>query len=106
MLCDYQPHPVRFVWSFLLAGLLRGYSDALALGLGRRYLELCALGLAVDAAGFRLFVSCFAWWGPHPSRTCVTYTRHIHAMHLASAAPHPRHASTSTLTLTRWGWQT
>ena len=63
MLCDYQPHPVRFVWSFLLAGLLRGYSDALALGLGRRYLELCALGLAVDAAGFRLFLSCFAWWG-------------------------------------------
>ena len=63
MLCDYQPHPVRFVWSFLFAGLLRGYSDALALGLGRRYLELCALGLAVDAAGFRLFLSCFAWWG-------------------------------------------
>ena len=63
MLCDYQPHPVRFVWSFLLAGLLRGYSDALTLGLGRRYLELCALGLAVDAAGFRLFLSCFAWWG-------------------------------------------
>ena len=63
MLCDYQPHPVRFVWSFLFAGLLRGYSDALTIGLGRRYLELCALGLAVDAAGFRLFLSCFAWWG-------------------------------------------
>ena len=63
MLCDYQPHPVRFVWSFLFAGLLRGYSDALTIGLGRRYLKLCALGLTVDAAGFRLFLSCFAWWG-------------------------------------------
>ena len=27
MLCDYQPHPLRFVWAFLVAGLIRTHTS-------------------------------------------------------------------------------
>ena len=63
LLCDYQPHPLKFVWAFLLAGLLRTYREALVSSRGRRCLELCGLSLAADFVGYKLFVSFYGWWG-------------------------------------------
>ena len=51
MLCDYQPHPLKFVWAFLVAGLIR----TLAQMRGRaRFQWLFELALA-DFIGFQLF---------------------------------------------------
>ena len=27
MLCDYQPHPLHFVWAFLVGGLIRTHTS-------------------------------------------------------------------------------
>ena len=60
MLCDYQPHPLLFVWCFLLAGLLRFYSTHGAQADQMRLLCLIVASFAVDLLSFCVFVMSIA----------------------------------------------
>jgi hypothetical protein len=53
-LCDYQPHPLRFVWSFLIAGLIRTLAWPHA---SRRHLVWVAELAIVDIVSFYVFVA-------------------------------------------------
>ena len=56
MLCDYQPHPLKFVWAYLLAGVIRWCSSQhTAVGWTRlfRILSSCALA---DLVSYCVFV--------------------------------------------------
>ena len=56
-LCDYQPHPLYFVWAFLVAGLIRTWTSQRArLGGGWLVVEL----LAADLFGYRVFTAAVA----------------------------------------------
>ena len=39
MLCDYQPHPLHFVWAFLVGGLIRTHTSLRTSLGGRRSLR-------------------------------------------------------------------
>ena len=59
-LCAAQPHPLRFVWAFLLAGLLRAHRDAAADGRELRSAQRAGLALAADWLSCRAFSAAFA----------------------------------------------
>jgi hypothetical protein len=57
MLCDYQPHPLGFVWCFLLAGLVRSHTSAVRSGRSSRlWWNLCASSALVDFISYHLFL--------------------------------------------------
>ena len=60
MWCDYQPHPFRFVWAFLIAGLVRTHTS-LRVPVGSvRLLRLMAELGAADFIGFHIFTAVAA----------------------------------------------
>ena len=59
-LCAAQPHPLRFVWAFLSAGLLRAHRDAAADGRELRSAQRAGLALAADWLSCRAFSAAFA----------------------------------------------
>jgi len=58
VVCDKQPHPLHFVWAFLLAGLVRSLTSSACEGSRDAWLwlQLCAASGAVDLLSYNLFV--------------------------------------------------
>ena len=59
-LCDYQPHPLRFVWTFLAAGLVRSHTHAVCSGRSRLWLRFFAGSAAADLLSFGVFENAVA----------------------------------------------
>ena len=59
-LCDYQPHPLRFVWSFLAAGLVQSYIGVVAAGRINVWRRLVLLAAAADLLSYCIFVHMVA----------------------------------------------
>ena len=57
MLCDYQPHPLRFVWAFLVAGLIRTHTSLRGHLGGLQVLRLIFELAVADLFSFCVFVS-------------------------------------------------
>ena len=86
MLCDWQPHPLYFTWSFLIAGLLRTHTSLESAVHARalRWRHLAELALA-DAVCFHVFAALAA-------RSLTTVTGVVNAWLLSLVVGYPLRA--------------
>jgi len=73
-LCQHQPHPLLFVWAFLLAGLLGLYHRAVPSGAGPLARKLLLGSLAVDGISCWLFCRLWAAFPPYVAGVVAAWT--------------------------------